>query len=61
MVGGSTVLVGTVSSAGVLGLVESAVSYASTPIYGQVAMLALAMVLLRLLPNGMSGLFRGGL
>lgn len=61
MVGGSTVLVGTVSSAGVLGLVESAISYASTPIYGQVAMLALAMVLLRLLPNGMSGLFRGGL
>jgi len=61
MVGGSTVLVGTVSSAGVLGLVESAVSYASTPMYGQVAMLALAMVLLRLLPNGMSGLFRGGL
>ncbi|MCP3471755.1 branched-chain amino acid ABC transporter permease [Bradyrhizobium sp. CCGUVB1N3] len=61
MVGGSTVLLGTVSSAGVLGLVESAVSYASTPIYGQVTMLALAMVLLRLLPNGMSGLFRGGL
>jgi branched-subunit amino acid ABC-type transport system permease component len=61
MVGGSTVLIGTTTSAGVLGLVESAVSYASTPIYGQVAMLTLAMVLLRLLPNGISGLWRGGL
>jgi branched-chain amino acid transport system permease protein len=61
MVGGSTVLLGTVTSAGVLGLVESAVSYASTPIYGQVAMLTLALVLLRVLPNGMSGLWRGGL
>jgi branched-subunit amino acid ABC-type transport system permease component len=61
MVGGSTVLIGTATSAGVLGLVESAVSYASTPIYGQVAMLVIAMVLLRLLPNGISGLFRGGL
>lgn len=61
MVGGSTVLLGTAASAGVLGLVESATSYASTPIYGQVAMLTVALVLLRLLPNGMSGLWRGGL
>jgi branched-chain amino acid transport system permease protein len=55
------VLVGTTSAASVLGLVESAVSYASTPIYGQVAMLTVAMVLLRLLPNGLSGLWRSGL
>jgi branched-subunit amino acid ABC-type transport system permease component len=61
MVGGSTVLLGTAASSGVLGLVESAVSYASTPIYGQVAMLTLALVLLRFLPNGMSGLWQGGL
>ena len=61
MVGGSTVLFGTAASAGVLGLVESATSYASTPIYGQVAMLTVALVLLRLLPKGMSGLWRGGL
>jgi branched-chain amino acid transport system permease protein len=61
IVGGSTVLIGTTTSAGVLGLVESAVSYASTPIYGQVAMLSVAMVLLRLLPNGLSGLWRSNL
>lgn len=61
MVGGPTVLLGTTASAGILGLAESTVSYLSTPIYGQVAMLVLALVLLRLLPNGISGLWRGGL
>ena len=61
MVGGPTVLLGTASAAGTLGVVESAVAYASTPIYGQVAMLLVALVLLRLLPNGMSGLWRRGL
>jgi branched-subunit amino acid ABC-type transport system permease component len=61
MVGGPTVLLGTTAASGVLGVVESAVSYVSTPIYGQVAMLVLALVLLRLLPNGLSGLWRGGL
>jgi branched-subunit amino acid ABC-type transport system permease component len=61
MVGGPTVLLGTTASSGILGLAESAVSYLSTPIYGQVAMLVLALVLLRLLPNGISGLWRGGL
>jgi branched-chain amino acid transport system permease protein len=60
-VGGPLVLLGTTSAASVLGLVESAVSYASTPIYGQVAMLTVAMVLLRLLPNGLSALWRSGL
>src|SRR5262249_45104535 len=44
MVGGSAVLLGTAASSGVLGVAESAVSYVSTPIYGQVAMLTLALV-----------------
>jgi branched-chain amino acid transport system permease protein len=61
IVGGPLVLLGTTAASSVLGVVESAVSYVSTPIYGQVAMLAFALVLLRLLPNGMSGLWRGGL
>jgi branched-subunit amino acid ABC-type transport system permease component len=61
IVGGPMVLLGTMSAASVLGSVESAISYASTPIYGQVAMLVVAMVMLRLLPNGLSGLWRSGL
>jgi len=40
--------------------VESLVAYTSTPIYGQVAMLVFAIVLLRLLPQGISGFWRRG-
>ncbi len=60
IVGGPVILLGTTTSGAVLGLVESIVSYASTPIYGQVAMLAFAIVLLRLLPQGISGFWRRG-
>jgi urea transport system permease protein len=60
IVGGPVILLGTTTSAAVLGLVESLVSYGSTPIYGQVAMLAVAIILLRLLPQGISGFWRRG-
>ena len=60
IVGGPVILLGTTTSGAVLGLVESIVSYASTPMYGQVAMLAFAIVLLRLLPQGISGFWRRG-
>jgi branched-subunit amino acid ABC-type transport system permease component len=60
IVGGPVILLGTTTAGTVLGLVESVVSYASTPIYGQVAMLAFAIVLLRLLPQGISGFWRRG-
>jgi branched-chain amino acid transport system permease protein len=60
IVGGPVILLGTTTAGSVLGLVESLVSYASTPIYGQVAMLAFAIVLLRLLPQGISGFWRRG-
>jgi branched-chain amino acid transport system permease protein len=58
IVGGPDILLGTGAAAGVLGLVESGVSYLSTPIYGTVAMLGLALILVRLLPDGVSGLWR---
>ncbi len=60
IVGGPVILLGTTTAGTVLGLVESVVSYAFTPIYGQVAMLAFAIVLLRLLPQGISGFWRRG-
>ena len=60
IVGGPVILLGTTTSGAVLGLVESLVSYSSTPIYGQVAMLAVAIILLRLLPQGISGFWRRG-
>jgi branched-chain amino acid transport system permease protein len=60
IVGGPVILLGTASSASVLGVVESTVSYLSTPIYGQVAMLAVALVLVRFLPQGISGSWQRG-
>jgi len=60
IVGGPVILLGTTTAGVVLGLVESLVSYGSTPIYGQVAMLAFAIILLRLLPQGISGFWRRG-
>jgi branched-subunit amino acid ABC-type transport system permease component len=61
IVGGPVILLGTTAASTVLGLVESVVSFASTPIYGQVAMLLVAILLLRLLPQGISGFWRRGI
>jgi len=58
IVGGPVILLGTTAASSMLGLVESAVSFVSTPIYGQVAMLGFAILLLRLLPEGISGSWR---
>jgi branched-chain amino acid transport system permease protein len=43
------------------GVINQLVSFASTPVIGEIAMLALAIVLLRLMPQGITGrFFRGG-
>src|SRR2546425_9605395 len=57
---GPVILLGTTTSGAVLGLVESLVSYNSTPIYRQGDMLVLASVLLRLLRQGISRFWRRG-
>jgi branched-subunit amino acid ABC-type transport system permease component len=57
IVGGPLILLGTATAAAMLGTAESVVAYLSTPIYGQVAMLGLALVVLRLFPEGLSGLW----
>ncbi len=59
--GGAAVIAGTLSSAAVFGVVNQLVSFASTPVIGEIAMLALAIILLRLMPQGITGrFFRGG-
>ncbi len=55
--GGAAVIAGTLSSAVVLGAVNQIVSFGSTPVIGEIAMLALAVVLLRLMPQGITGRF----
>jgi branched-chain amino acid transport system permease protein len=55
--GGAAVISGTLSAAAVFGAVNQAVSFAATPVLGDIAMLALALVLLRLMPQGITGRF----
>jgi urea transport system permease protein len=55
--GGPSVVAGLLSSAAGFGAVTQLVSFQSTPVIGEIAMLALAIVLLRLMPNGISGRF----
>lgn len=55
--GGTAVIAGTLSTAAVFGTVNQLVSFASTPVIGEIAMLALAIVLLRLMPQGVTGRF----
>jgi branched-chain amino acid transport system permease protein len=57
IVGGAGVLSGTSSAAALLGGVEYAVSYLSNPFFGQGALLILAILLLRVMPTGVSGFF----
>ncbi|MCW5773336.1 MAG: branched-chain amino acid ABC transporter permease [Rhodospirillaceae bacterium] len=59
--GGATVLAGTASAATLLGAVNQIVTFVSTPVIGEVALLLAAIILLRMLPEGITGrLFRGG-
>jgi branched-chain amino acid transport system permease protein len=59
--GGAAVISGTLSSSFLLGLVNQLTSFSSGPVIGEIAMLALAIVLLRLMPQGITGrFFRNG-
>jgi branched-chain amino acid transport system permease protein len=55
--GGTAILAGTISASALLGSVNTIVSFALTPVIGEVALLAAAVVLLRLLPQGITGRF----
>jgi branched-chain amino acid transport system permease protein len=55
--GGAAVIAGTLSAAALFGTLDQLVSFASTPVIGDLAMLALAIVLLRLMPQGITGRF----
>lgn len=55
VVGGPGVLTGTAASAGLLGTVDAIVSNTTTAVLGTAALLVVAIVLLRVLPTGISG------
>lgn len=60
--GGPSLVAGLLSGAGAFGLVSQAFTFAFSPVIGEVALLVLAVILLRLMPRGITGrFFRGRL
>ena len=60
--GGAAILSGTVSASALFGTINQVATFATTPVFGEVALLAAAIVLIRLLPQGITGrFFRRGL
>jgi branched-chain amino acid transport system permease protein len=55
--GGAAILAGTATAAALLGTMNTVVTYVTGPTIGEVALLAAAIVLLRLMPNGITGRF----
>jgi branched-subunit amino acid ABC-type transport system permease component len=49
------IFLGTICASSLLGTVETVISFLSSPIFGQVALLAVAIVVIRVLPEGISG------
>ena len=57
--GGPAVLAGTVSASVLFGVIDQITTYLTTPVIGEVALLVAAVVLLRFMPQGITGrLFR---
>lgn len=55
--GGAAILSGTLSAASLFGLINQLGAYFTTPVYGEVILFVSAIVLIRLLPQGISGRF----
>lgn len=58
--GGASVIAGTSAASLLLGTTAKAVEVLSTPVAGEIALLLIAVVLLRLLPQGITGRFMRG-
>jgi len=58
--GGPAILTGLASAAGFFGAINQVATFLSTPVFGEVALLLAAIVMLRLLPQGITGRFFKG-
>ena len=61
IVGGHLPLMGTLAASGLFGMIDGIVSYRWSSVLGEVSVLVVAVVLLRMLPSGITGRFRSGL
>lgn len=57
--GGAAMVTGMVSAAAIFGPIEAILSFITTPVIGQAGLLVAAIILLRLMPEGISGRFQG--
>lgn len=57
--GGSAILAGTASAAGLFGFINQMAAYLTTPVFGEVTLFVSAIILIRVLPQGISGRFFG--
>lgn len=55
--GGAAILTGTISASTLFGTINQLVTFQSSPVFGEVALLVAAVILLRLLPQGITGRF----
>lgn len=55
--GGAAIVAGTASAAALFGTINQIATYATTPVFGEVALLAAAILLIRVLPQGITGRF----
>jgi urea ABC transporter permease protein UrtB len=58
IVGGPVILLGTTVSGSILGIIETTVSFLSTPFMGQAALLGFAIFIIRVLPKGISAFWQ---
>lgn len=58
--GGASIVSGALTSAGIFGVISQTVTLLSNPAVGEIALLVVAIVLLRLLPTGITGKFFKG-
>jgi len=60
--GGAAILSGTISASALFGAINQIATFVTTPVFGEVALLAAAIVLIRLLPQASpAAFFRRGL
>ncbi len=57
--GGNAMVLGPLAATAVLGPIEAILSYFATPVVGQASLLIVAVVILRILPKGLSSLWNG--
>jgi branched-chain amino acid transport system permease protein len=55
--GGAAVLAGTGSASALLGTLDTVATFIATPVVGEMTLLIAAIILLRLLPQGLTGRF----